>query len=171
LRRICRCLALPFDEVCEWLQIVDASDLDPAPFTERRLEGVRHGVTTPTYAALAEYIKREGFEVLIVDNASNTFDCDEINRAMVCGFVRSLRKLVPATGAVLHLAHVDKLTSRAGNRAGTEAYSGSTAWHNSVRSRQTCQPPRQRAECPCPSNDALNRSRRGPISRLRPPRY
>jgi hypothetical protein len=39
------------------------------------------------------------------------------------------------TGAVLLLSHVDKLTSRQGTQAGGEAYSGSTAWHNSVRSR------------------------------------
>ncbi len=135
LRRICRRLGLPFDEVCQWLQIIDASDLHPVLFTERRLDGTRHGVTTPTYAALAEYIKREGFEVLIVDNASDTFDADEINRAMVRAFIRSLKQLVPSTGAVLLLAHVDKNTSRAGRQGNPEAYSGSTAWHNSVRSR------------------------------------
>jgi len=37
--------------------------------------------------------------------------------------------------AVLLLAHVDKNTSRGGKAEGGEGYSGSTAWHNSVRSR------------------------------------
>ena len=37
--------------------------------------------------------------------------------------------------AVLILAHVDKGTSRARKAEGGEVYSGSTAWHNSVRSR------------------------------------
>jgi hypothetical protein len=36
---------------------------------------------------------------------------------------------------VLLLAHVDKGTSRARKPEGSEGYSGSTAWHNSVRSR------------------------------------
>jgi len=135
LRRICQRLGFPFDEVCQWVQLIDASDLNPVLFTERRLDGTRHGVTTPTHVALGEYIKREGFEVLIVDNASDTFDADEINRAMVRAFIRSLKQLVPPTGAVLLLAHVDKHTSRAGRQGSIEAYSGSTAWHNSVRSR------------------------------------
>ncbi len=33
------------------------------------------------------------------------------------------------------LAHVDKMTSRADRASGAENYSGSTAWHNSSRSR------------------------------------
>lgn len=135
LRLICRGLGLSYAEVCRWLQVIDASDLSPVLFTEQRIDGVRHGITTPTYKALADYIEREGFEVLIVDNASDAFDADEINRAMVRAFVRSLKALVPSTGAVLLLAHVDKITSKFGKDAGTEAYSGSTAWHNSVRSR------------------------------------
>ena len=48
-------------------------------------------------------------------------------------FVRALRRLIPADGAVLLLAHVDKLTAR--HRDTTEGYSGSTAWNNSCRAR------------------------------------
>lgn len=136
LRRICHQLAFPLSEVRQWVQVLDACELDPVLFAERRIEGVRHGIATATYRALAEYIEREQFGLVIIDNASDVFDADEINRSMVRAFIRQLVQLVrPHGGAVLLLAHVDKLTSRAGKQAGAEAYSGSTAWHNSVRSR------------------------------------
>ena len=136
LRHICHRLGYAFDEVQKLLQVLDASDLEPVLFSERRIDGTRHGVTTETYRQLAEYVRRENFGLLIVDNASDAFDGDEINRAMVRGFIRCLAQLAWANnGAVLLLAHVDKSTSRAGKLAGAEAYSGSTAWHNSVRSR------------------------------------
>ena len=71
--------------------------------------------------------------MLILDNASDVYGADENNRTQVRGFLRELAKLVrPVHGAVLLLSHVDKATARAG---GTQGYSGSTAWHNSVRSR------------------------------------
>ncbi len=76
-------------------------------------------------------------DVLIADNASDVFDGEEMNRAMVRGFIRSLARLVrQRNGAALLLSHVDKATSRGGPyAANSESYSGSTAWHNSVRSR------------------------------------
>ncbi|MCG3190773.1 MAG: hypothetical protein LKCHEGNO_03595 [Burkholderiaceae bacterium] len=136
LRRICARLGFPLAEVQQQLQVIDATELEPVLFAERRLDGVRHGLTTPTYGALAEYVARERFGLVIVDNASDVFDADEINRALVRRFIRSLAQLVRGhDGAMLLLAHVDKLTSRNGKAAGGEAYSGSTAWHNTVRSR------------------------------------
>jgi hypothetical protein len=137
LARICRLLDLDLQQVRERLHILDASDADPVLFAELRANGVRSGATTPTYAALAGYIESHRIDVLIVDNASDVFDGDEIHRASVRAFVRSLVQLIrPHNGAVLLLAHVDKSTSRAGKaQIHGEAYSGSTAWHNSVRSR------------------------------------
>lgn len=136
LRRICGRLGFALDEVQQWLQVLDACDLDPVLFAERRIDGMRHGLPTLTYRALSEYVEREGFGLVIVDNASDVYDADEINRAIVRAFIRCLVQLVRArAGAVLLLAHVDRLTSRAGKLAGGESYSRSTAWHNSVRSR------------------------------------
>jgi hypothetical protein len=92
-------------------------------------------VTTAAYSALAKYIEQHEIDVVIVDNASDVFDSDEITRAMVRRFIRSLAKLVrPRGGSALLLMHVDKTTAR-GLSAGSDNYSGSTAWHNSVRSR------------------------------------
>lgn len=71
---------------------------------------------------------------LIVDNASDTFDGNEIRRTEARGFVRGLRAPVRKQGgAVLLLAHIDK--SAAKGFGGGGSYSGSTAWHNSARSR------------------------------------
>lgn len=136
LRRICRRLALDVRKVTRNLQVLDASDLSPVLFAEVRELGVRRGTTTATYAALAEHIEQHRYGLIFIDNASDVFDADEINRPLVREFIRTLKRLAAAHGgAVVLLAHVDKLTSRAGKMASAESYSGSTAWHNSVRSR------------------------------------
>lgn len=136
LRRVCRALQFSFDEVMEWMQVIDAADLEPVLFTERRIDGERHGVITPTFAALRDYVQREGFGLVIIDNASDTFEADEVRRSSVRAFMRSLTQLArPHGGAVLLLVHVDKLTAKTARSGGSEGYSGSTAWHNSARSR------------------------------------
>lgn len=136
LRRICRRLGLDLAQVRERLQVLDAAELAPVLFTEVRADGVRRGVTTATYRALADFIKAGAFDLVMVDNASDVFDADEINRPLVRQFVRDMKRLVAAgNGALVLLSHVDKTTSRAGKTGADEAYSGSTAWHNSVRSR------------------------------------
>jgi len=136
LVKICSALKIDLDNVRQNLRVIDATAGDPALFVERRFDGVRAGVTTPTYGALAAYVDAHAIEFVIADNASDVFDADEVSRALVRGFMRALVRLVQKRdGAALLLAHVDKLTSRAGKSASVESYSGSTAWHNSARSR------------------------------------
>lgn len=137
LARICNAMQVDVDRVRQNLRVIDATAFDPVLFTEQRQGGVRAGAVTRTYHALAAYIDEHDIDVLIVDNASDVFDGEEINRSMVRGFIRSLARLVrQRNGAALLLAHVDKATSRAPKyQATTESYSGSTAWNNSVRSR------------------------------------
>ena len=136
LAKIIRLMGLDPELVRRNLRVIDATEFDPVLFTERRIGGVRAGVTTPTYLALAEYVEEHQIDVLIADNASDVFDGEEINRAMVRAFIRCLARLVrKRNGAALLLSHVDKTTSKAGKFATSESYSGSTAWHNSVRSR------------------------------------
>lgn len=135
LQRICEKLSVDPAALDGQLHVLDATSGDPVLFHEVGANGRRYGATTPAYAALQSYVERHGIDVLIVDNASDAFDAGEIDRAKVRGFMRALARLAQARGgAVLLLAHVDKGTSR-GDRAGTEGYSGSTAWHNSARSR------------------------------------
>jgi len=136
LARVCRVLGVEPVALADRLQILDATDGDPTLYADARGHGARAGSLTATFGALRQHVEAELVDVLIVDNASDTFDADEINRAAVRAFVRSLAQLVRhRDGAVLLLAHVDKSTSRAGRAASAESYSGSTAWHNSVRSR------------------------------------
>lgn len=135
LRWLCEKLGVDPAELEGRLHVLDATEADPALFHEVALHGSRVGLTTASYAALRVYIDRHEIDVLMVDNASDTFDASEIDRARVRGFMRALASIAQARqGAVLLLAHVDKGTSR-GDRSGTEGYSGSTAWHNSARSR------------------------------------
>lgn len=135
LHRVCRRMQIDPAELDGWVHILDATEGEPALFHEVSIGGRRCGVTTPTYAALRAFLDAHDIGVLIVDNASDTFDASEIDRARVRGFMRALANIAQEKGrAVLLLAHVDKSTSR-GDRAGTEGYSGSTAWHNSARSR------------------------------------
>lgn len=134
--KICRRLGVDPAHLAKRLRVIDASEIDSALYIEQRAHGVRIGTTTLTYELLRDFVISNEIDVLIIDNASDVFDADEINRQMVRGFMRSLAQLVRHRGgAVILLAHVDKATSRAGKQAGGEAYSGSTAWHNSARSR------------------------------------
>jgi hypothetical protein len=116
------------DEIGDRLRILDATDADPVMFTETRTGSG----TTPLFDWLAGQCGEFGADVLIIDNASDTFAGNEVNRAQVRAFLRSLRRLRSGI-TVLLLAHVDKATAR--GAGGLQAYSGSTAWNNSVRSR------------------------------------
>ena len=115
------------------LAIVDGTD-HPEMFTSTGRADA--GFTTGTYDEMAELVETEGFGLIVIDNASDAFDGDEIQRRQVRAFMRSLSRLARHTGcAILLLAHVDKGTSRANQVENDEGYSGSTAWHNSSRSR------------------------------------
>lgn len=84
--------------------------------------------------ALRDFVGTMPGCLLIIDNASDTFGGNENARAEVRAFVRLLTAMVrDGGGAVLLLAHIDKLAAR--GLGGGDLYSGSTSWNNSVRSR------------------------------------
>jgi putative DNA primase/helicase len=135
LQLICRGMGVSVDDLSGRLFILDATDDDPTLFAEVTTAGRREGVTTGAYAGLREFIAANDVSLVVVDNASDAFDASEIDRARVRGFMRALARIArERDAAVLLLAHVDKGTSR-GERDDSEGYSGSTAWHNSARSR------------------------------------
>ena len=116
------------------LTILDASD-EPGLYREVSAFGIRTGEPTPGFNRLSEIIREVQPDLVIVDNASDVFEASENDRASVRGFMRSLRSLFPDGSeppAMLLLAHIQK--AAVGARGG-ESYSGSTAWHNSARSR------------------------------------
>jgi len=133
LAAICRELEVDPLELHDSLHIVDATE-HPELFMA---EGRTDGNTTATYGELIKFVKSNAVGLVVVDNASDAYGADEIQRRQVRAFIRSLTSLARTTDcAVLLLAHVDKNTSRNRSVQGSgEGYSGSTAWHNSVRSR------------------------------------
>lgn len=134
LRFVCKQQQISAAEIADRLYLLDATNA-PALFAEVTVAGRKEGVTTGAYDALREFLAGKDVRLLIIDNASDVFDASEIERAKVRGFMRALAAIAREFDlAVILLAHVDKWTSR-GERAGNEAYTGSTAWHNSARSR------------------------------------
>jgi RecA-family ATPase len=111
-----------------WLEVLDATDTDNVLFAASHQS---NGKTTPRFDWLRARITSFGADVLIFDNASDAINANENDRAMVRQFMSSLKRIAPT---VLLLAHVDAMSSLADPGA-AKGYSGSTAWHNSARSR------------------------------------
>lgn len=132
LAQICRTLAIDPELLRDRMHIVDGT-ANPELFTA---ESRGAGETTPAYLELCKLVLAEEIGMVVVDNASDAFGGDEIQRRQVRAFIRSLASVARSTDcAVMLLAHVDKATSKARKAEGGEGYSGSTAWHNSARSR------------------------------------
>jgi putative DNA primase/helicase len=132
LAHICKLWAIDPKTLDGTLQIVDGTEYPELFSAETR----GPGKTTDTYSELCRLVNNQKISILVVDNASDAYGGDEIQRRQVRAFIRALTELAKLSGcAVLLLAHVDKNTSRTSNAQGGEGYSGSTAWHNSVRSR------------------------------------
>ena len=121
-------------EVAAGLTIIDAQD-NPTLYAVNENKYGSLGTTTPTYAALKALLSDIKPKLLIVDNGSDSFEGNENERRIVRGFVRSLVAAVTGFGgSVILLLHTNKISAR-GKDKSTENYSGSTAWHNSARSR------------------------------------
>ena len=130
LAHICQCWGINPAELAD-LHIVDGT-ANPELFAS---DGRGPGDVTPAYGELLALVKQTGAGLVIVDNASDAYGGDEIQRRQVRAFMRALAVIArEGDAAVMLLAHVDKGTSRR-ERSDTEGYSGSTAWHNSARSR------------------------------------
>lgn len=75
-----------------------------------------------------------GCRLIVIDNASDAYDGNENDRRLVRAFMRGLADLAREHDAgVILLVHIDKAAARFGGNGNT--FSGSTAWHNSARSR------------------------------------
>jgi hypothetical protein len=132
LRRITTAYALDPMRVMADLTIMDGTQGDGALAVEHAAYGVRHVHKTALLDQVRDAAK--GKTLVVVDNASDAYCGDENNRAHVRGFLRMLATIARDSGAaVLLLAHVDKASAKFGSQG--NSYSGSTAWHNSARSR------------------------------------
>ncbi len=132
LRRIVDAYSLDARAVADNLRILDGTDGDSALMREVNVFGARALIETPAMEELARIAVK--VSLIVIDNASDAFDGNENERRMVRAFVRRLAKMGREAGAgVLLLAHIDKTAARYGGAG--NSYSGSTAWHNSARSR------------------------------------
>ena len=130
---ICRHFGIDPADLDGHLYLLDSTEADPRLYVET--PGIRGGDISPTFTALRKFVQEHSIGLVLIDNASDVYDASEIDRGRVRSFMRSLTIIARENSAgVVLLAHVDKGTSR-GERPGTESYSGSTAWHNSSRSR------------------------------------
>lgn len=127
LHKICRVIGIDLADLQGKLFLLDASDIDPTLFTDH---------PTRQLDMLAEFVQHHDIGLSIIDNASDVYAGDELKRSQVRAFLRSLRaKLARPDRAVVIAGHVNKASANNGRKAGSEDYSGVTAWHNSVRSR------------------------------------
>lgn len=132
LASICRAWMIDPAQLHGRLHIVDGTE-HPELFTA---EPRGAGDLTQSYRELHRLVRDSSMGLVVVDNASDAYGGDEIQRRQVRAFIRSLAEVARLVdAAVMLLAHVDKATSRARKSEGGEGYSGSTAWNNSVRSR------------------------------------
>lgn len=132
LQKIVREYGIDWVELTGRLRVLDGTDVDAALMTEINDHGNRTLAATPIMAEVEQ--AAEGAQLIVVDNASDGFDANENDRRQVRQFVRRLAQIAKANGAgLVLLAHVDKVSAKFGSRGNT--YSGSTAWHNSARSR------------------------------------
>lgn len=135
LRRICQVYELPIEEVIANLTVVCATGDNPLA-----VEQTQGGVRTLQFTRAMDELQTlaEGMDCICIDNASDAYAGDEIIRRQVRAFVSGLARLAAAhDAAVLLLVHIDKASAKAGAGGDDEAYSGSTGWHNSARSRVT----------------------------------
>ena len=133
LKKIALEYQLPLPALVANMTIIDATEAE-AMMVEYSDQGVRRLTPTGDGEELFKLIGEGAFDLVIIDNASDCFGGNENDRQQVRHFVRRCASSVKGhKGAVLLLAHIDKNAARFGS--GKNSYSGSTAWHNSARSR------------------------------------
>ncbi|MGN6728229.1 MAG: AAA family ATPase [Rhodanobacteraceae bacterium] len=131
LRKVIGSCGLEAARVERALRIVDGAAAG-ALMAESHLDGVPRLIETPIMRELGAMIADA--RLIVIDNASDAFDGNENARRQVRAFVQALAELGrPNDAAVLLLAHIDKNAARYGSNG--NSYSGSSAWHNSARSR------------------------------------
>lgn len=132
LRRVCESYNLQSAQVESSVRVLDCPTGKAALMTEVANFGVRRMVETPLMVQLRRSC--EGADLIVIDNASDGFGGNENDRQAVRAFMGALTRIAKEFNAgLILLAHIDKAAARSSSAGNT--YSGSTAWHNSSRSR------------------------------------
>jgi hypothetical protein len=130
LAHIAAHLGIQLDELAGWLDVLDLVGHDSVLWDRDPRSGA---TVTSAFGYLAQRIEQSQTQVLCVDGVSDTYAGNENARPDVKRYVNALLSLLPEDGALLLIGHVNR--PAAASPATSEGYSGSTAWHNSVRSR------------------------------------
>lgn len=132
LRDIADQFGLDFELIEQNLVVLDGTDGDAALVAEVQAGGARQVRPTALFRALEDATVGSG--LIVIDNASDAFDGNENDRRQVRYYLRLLTHLARERDAgLVLLSHIDKQAALHGSRG--NGYSGSTAWHNSARSR------------------------------------
>ena len=132
LRKITETYGLDAAKVERRLTVLDGAESDATLAGEVSDMGVRRIAFTGTLTELED--AAQGQRLIVVDNASDAYAGNENERRQVRQFIRELGRIAHDNDAgLVLLAHVDKFAARNGSQG--NSYSGSTAWHNSVRAR------------------------------------
>ena len=134
LRWIADAYGLRHADIEAGVTVLDGSSGNAALFAEADGNGYRVGTEMPAMQEVRQAVAESGAGLVVIDNASDAFLANENERRQVRSFIRVLATIAAQNNAaVLLLAHIDKSAARNGSVG--NSYSGSTAWHNSVRSR------------------------------------
>ena len=140
LKKVCEHMEIDRKRMADDLLLMDVTS-DGILFQEARDPElhIQVGRVAPLYERLDKYLERQReqgkpVDLVVVDNASDCFSANENDRRLVRGFIQELRRLAAKHNlSILLLGHINKANATAGKAR--ESYSGSTGWHNSVRSR------------------------------------
>lgn len=133
LQKIIGTCLLDADAVASNLQVFDGT-ASPELMTEVNEFGTRKMMPTQMMREIEAAVAGARAGLIIIDNASDAYGGNENERRNVRTFLRHLTSLaLTNNAAVVLLAHIDKAAAREGSNG--NSYSGSTAWHNSTRSR------------------------------------
>jgi len=141
LAAVCAALDVRIADLDGRLLLFDGVGCDVSLFSRRSVgeDGRTYGLADPDTTLAFSFIEKacalHAADLAVLDSVSDCYDGDEISRPQVRRYLsRCLGMVLPRRGAVLHVGHVDKASARSG-ATGAQSYSGSTAWHNSVRAR------------------------------------
>lgn len=124
LKNYCRFLGIEQGEVQGWLRLVNGYGRSCI------LTAVDRGVLVPTERLDALAVEQRP-DVFILDGVSDVFGGNENDRTHVKTFYNLMQRLAPL---VVTNGHLNKVQAESG-KENSQGYSGSTGWHNSVRSR------------------------------------
>lgn len=115
----------------ENLLLIDRDDAETSLFYEA-MGNDPSGRFTEFYQRVYETVRDYGAQLLVLDSLYNFFGGNENIRSQVTEFIGGLKRMAKRLNcAVVIVAH----PGRAGMGQGGDGTSGSTAWHNAVRSR------------------------------------